>query len=637
MRNNLLSSVVTLSLFYWIVAFLVFNLKGPEHVLGMLANLPSWMQPDVPHLSPHYEKKWYDAFRAGDMQWALIKAWSYPVLLAWGAALFMGSFLAVCLSKMKVLQRKYRLRSKHQYRGMSVTMGVVAEPERLPQKPVNLKLKGIKLSKAEKAVLRDVLGILNAHPKAYVGPAHGEKTLYQHTLGVVNKVLQQKNVTPSMVIAAAAHDMGKITSYRQNKSKQWVRFRWHAQESARILSTLPSWQALDLEQREMIRLAVKYEHAPYRVPGVRMSIPKGAGVDAVAFAEKRLEHAHPLFDKPAFRDGVLEILQALQKADGAQTKEEKEKVLEKVNDLPSACLDAFLQAMPNFSFYEQGVPQGYKANAWKKTTRIYLSTRNIAQLVTERFLDESLSLALSEGPQSNQVLTPFVVNLLQALDKKGWLLKEANCKTSLENGHYYGVQRVDDDYPLWDVHSGKKILKDIMVLEISDPMVLARLPSRDAPFIMCCHVPGRKKVEELDWPKGGEDGQGKKATVKRSGRRVKSQKPDLLGKAAKAAEKPQSRDDGRAEQMHSAPVRETSETPFPEQKAKPATGKREGNKNKNRGGKTGSDKASPSKAPPRPADEDKPIPMPKADVALVNQNAGSDDFEGGFEDELFDG
>jgi len=104
------------------------------------------------------------------------------------------------------------------------------------------------------------------------GPSqrHGRATLLEHVLAVRAQALsvaEHFNLPPPLVEQVAlAHDLGKLATF-QEEDGHWIRgIRHHDRMSGLLLTTIPEWQALPPENREEIRLGVRFHHAPDSLP-----------------------------------------------------------------------------------------------------------------------------------------------------------------------------------------------------------------------------------------------------------------------------------------------------------------------------------------------------------------------------------
>jgi len=99
---------------------------------------------------------------------------------------------------------------------------------------------------------------------------HGTASLAQHAVGVRQRCLElavRANLPPALVEQVAlAHDLGKLATFRPEHDT-WIRvFRHHDRMSSQILTALPGWQTLPPEEREDLRIAVRFHHNASAIP-----------------------------------------------------------------------------------------------------------------------------------------------------------------------------------------------------------------------------------------------------------------------------------------------------------------------------------------------------------------------------------
>lgn len=489
MNNSLLKSVIALVLFYGAAAVIWLWMLPPKDLLALLHQIPEFMRIEkVPEL------KGLHFLNLEPVQKLFFAAWSFQVLKGWLISAAIGILITVASIFLFLRHRKLRKRASGAWRTLGVTIGPLPVPSELKRSRMEVRLKGIKLSKDERLLLEEILGTLKAHPDAYVGAGHGAVTLYEHTMSVVEKVMDLPEFAADHVLCAAAHDMGKITSFIKGPDGSWERTKMHAQESGRILATLPAWGRLPEAQREAIRLAVKNEHSPNMVPGIDSAIPVG-DIDPTVRKSLSSDFRHPLYDRQEFRRRVINLIDALRAADGMVTAAEKKVVLSEIDDLPGFCLAAFLKALPAMPFYYTGVPPGTKGMVWQQGKRLYISEAKMRDHVMAEALSDEHHAALGGTYRGPKTIAPFTWNLLEAFKQKGWLVTKAKCyeKFHKNDDPEPGPQPVEmecrADMPLWDVLSGNKVLNGMIIIDVTDDDVLARTPQKKLGFAIGPHKP----------------------------------------------------------------------------------------------------------------------------------------------------
>lgn len=200
-------------------------------------------------------------------------------------------------------------------RGLNSTIGPLPE-SRLAIRPAPLTGDGIFSGQAwwpeykrrhpqhAKAMLA-IQSLMKAKPDLPASPVpggHGGATLIQHSLNVVHTIIEMvpgwrysghKNSKgeivfplldvslgehrfapddPMPVLAAFAHDVGKVVCYEQRDGGIVEVKKNHDTEGARLLRALPEVQALPWRDRTALLLSCEYRHKP-------MMLPEGAWID----------------------------------------------------------------------------------------------------------------------------------------------------------------------------------------------------------------------------------------------------------------------------------------------------------------------------------------------------------------------
>lgn len=159
----------------------------------------------------------------------------------------------------------------------------------------NLERKFPQHAAAAKAVLR-VMMTEPSLPASPVPGGHGGRTLIQHSIGVVESMLEEapkwvykgqfkrdgktlvvpprngphrfgKEDLGLLVLTALAHDIGKITCYKLQKNGRVIEVKPnHDTEGAKLLRRLPEVMALPLADRRALITACAYYHHPFGMP-----------------------------------------------------------------------------------------------------------------------------------------------------------------------------------------------------------------------------------------------------------------------------------------------------------------------------------------------------------------------------------
>lgn len=134
----------------------------------------------------------------------------------------------------------------------------------------------------ELSLCAEIVELLHSYEGHYAGAGHGVDLL-EHTFNVVEESV--KRCTPDFrlpLIAAFAHDMGKLITFQKDDKGEWIRKGYHSREGARILASLPSFAKLPLVEQRALILVLKYEHTFAALPNL------GGDAQATALASRVL-------------------------------------------------------------------------------------------------------------------------------------------------------------------------------------------------------------------------------------------------------------------------------------------------------------------------------------------------------------
>lgn len=441
MRPKLLKSFFIVSLFWFLATTLWWSLQKPEVNLAALQKLKE-LFPFIPANPPAGPS----ILSSLGVQMDVLLYWSLPMLVGTAISAAVGYGLVWLRAKKIADERKSRETGKGNFRGVSITVGDLPVPDKLPMDEIEIGADSgdenfARLTEREIKVLEEVLGTISAHPSAYAGD--GVSTdLLTYTVGLVTKAIQRPRSPGLCAIVAAAHQLGKITAY-QNKDGAWKLVKNLDFESARILATLDSWHALPTQDRNAVLMAVKYFSNPLKMPEVDS--------DAATYRlAKDLLFAHVEEEREAVR-------------------EEKRKVLEEKSDsLPDLILNAFIRSLPLLSFQNRGLSKGVQAVAWKHGRRIYLLEIKLRETIMPK-LPADIRGALSPEKKSGSKLQPFTVELLKALDAKGWLVRK------------YENWELNTTEAVWNIKAGKLEFKGVIIVDIPDEYK-EQLPADDSMY-----------------------------------------------------------------------------------------------------------------------------------------------------------
>lgn len=445
MRPTLLKSFLICLIFWFVATTLWWSLQRPEVNLASLSKLKALL-PFLPFEVPSSPS----ILESLSVQKRVFVYWTIPVLVAAFLSGLSGYGLAWLQAKRVDKERKGREKGSGNYRGVELTLGVLPEPRAWPCDEINLGAgdEGVlsKMTPGEKAALEQVLGVISAHPDAYAGEGVSG-SLLEYSLQVAEKALQSPRRPGLSAVVAVAHEMGKIVAYVKTPDGAWVKKKRQDVEGANILGTLPAWYALPAVDRSAVLMAVKYHSIPKSLPE-----PEG---DANA---QRL---------------ARELLSNVEESSSEVLVQEKQRTIEKAFsnptvELPEAIFSAFLQALPQLSFQNRGLPKGVAAVAWKMGARVYLLEIKLRETVSAKLAPE-IRGALTQNPGDRSRLQPFTAELLKALQTKGWLV------TKIDNA------KVDPREALWNVKAGKLDFKGVIVIDVPQEY-LSQLPSDDSMY-----------------------------------------------------------------------------------------------------------------------------------------------------------
>jgi hypothetical protein len=447
MRPTLLKSFLFALIFWFVVTTLWWSLQRPEVNLSALAQLKAFM-PFLPFDVPE------DAsiLSSISVQRQVFTYWTIPVLFCVLLSGLAGYSVLWLKARGLHQEREGRETGKGTFRGVTLTLGDLPVPNVFPRDSVDLSGPEnaaliAPLTGLEVTLLEDILGTISAHSAdAYAGEGVSS-TLEEHVSAITYQALQGKKRAGLSALVAAGHELGKITAYKKNPDGSWTAHKRQDVEGARILATLESWYALPALERNAVMMAVKYHSTP-------KFLPEPEGDVAV----------HRL---------AKELLNTSDETVAQVVVQEKQKTLDTVlststKSLSDIIFDAFLESLPSLSFQNRGLPKGVAAVAWKMGTRIYMLEIKLRETVTAKIPLEVRG-ALTPNPRDRSRLQPFTVELLKALESRGWLVKTINDVT------------LDAKDALWNVKAGKLDFKGVIVIDIPAEY-LQQLPSGDSMY-----------------------------------------------------------------------------------------------------------------------------------------------------------
>lgn len=285
------------------------------------------------------------------------------------------------------------------------------------------------LTPAERALSEELIQLLLGAPDHFAGLGHGVGLL-EHTLNVAAEAAAKCTEEFRLpLLAALAHDVGKLVTFQPDGKGGWVRKGLHSRESGRILATLPAFQELpELHQRALL-LAVKYDHAPNKMPALR------GERDASQLA--------------------LRIINALSAADKSATAAEKERHLERIQpeDLLWQDFINFLREAPVVQRGKKGAAN--QVNNPPDSPFLFIYEAPWRDEAVRR-LPPEVAAALDLTRRDPGKMAKYTRILVSRLRKEGLLVES------------FGEHTVSEENPLWDIQSGTGekavVLRGIIVL-----------------------------------------------------------------------------------------------------------------------------------------------------------------------------
>lgn len=438
MRPKLLKSFIVVVVFWFLATTLWWTLSNPQTNLDALKAVQKLMP--FLDLTVPAEAGILDSWR---VQLTVLMYWSVPILLVTGLCGSVGLGLIWSMALRKSKERTERETGSGNFRGVTLTKGVMPLPVKFPCDELDLGSDDndalARLTEKEKALLAEVLGTISAQEDAFAGDGVSV-SLLEHALTLASKALTYRRSPGLCAIVAAAHELGKLTAYTK-RGDTWVLTKNYDREASRVLATMDSWWGLPEADRTAVMLAIRYHSRPREIPDVNG--------DVASYRQARA---------------------LLEAADGAQAEalsEQKQKTLEKM-ELPDIIFAAFLQALPQLSFQSRGLPKGVQAVAWKVNTRVYMLEIKLRDTVMAK-LPPEVRGALMPNPKDRSRVQPFTLELLKALETRGWLVRR-NDETRLEVNE-----------ALWNVKAGKLEFKGVIIIDVPDEFK-AQLPKDNSMY-----------------------------------------------------------------------------------------------------------------------------------------------------------
>lgn len=448
MTSSMTTSLLRVTLFWYVLGVLILFVGSPDWAEDVYSGL--LVYPWVPSI------ELLGLGTAASVQVSLMIYWTFPVMGIWLGAMSLGFAASEGYRYIQEGHRKIRLVPTGEFWGVTVptySLGSLPPPTtpmlegarvELPnaqgrfhdKEAAHVKLEGPMLeaakalTPAERQLSEELLQLLMAQPEHFAGHGHGVGLL-EHTLNVVTEAAGR--CTPEFrlpLIAALAHDIGKLVTFKPDGNGGWRRQGLHSRESARILATLPAFQQLPELHRDALLLAVKYDHAPNKMPMLRGERDPGLL--------------------------ALRVISALSQADRSATAAEKDRNLEKIKpeDLLWQDFINFLRDAPIVQRGKKGAAN--QVNNPPDSPYLYIYEAPWRDAAIPR-LPAEVAAVLDLTRRDAGKVAKYTRILVERLRKEGLLVEQ------------HADQAVTEANPLWDIQSGTGekavVLRGILVLK----------------------------------------------------------------------------------------------------------------------------------------------------------------------------
>lgn len=490
-KKAVLPAVVTTATAWWAAFFIYEMIVYPKWVFGNLGALMA-----------HVTQTWG--------------------MILFGAVAGVGAALLLAHKRRQLMHEELAGES---LRGLTTSMGkvpiIAAEPSRAPVPPQLAQFgvpgthasawmrETMKVSPGHARLMDALLRVLNHDPRlpaTHVAGGHGGKTLLEHSLLVVQCMLEMardwqyeglKNKKgevvvglrnpaykfnshdPLLAIVALAHDIGKIECYIKDKQGKVVDTR-HAHDvvGARMIARMPEFWGIPKADRDVLTLVVAHYHHPQDLP------------------------MHE--DGRAIDDRTLAVQELLIKADKAAGKIESGTLYENTmgeTQAPAGSPEAAIKVVDGEVLYaafleiihEPGRINGKDSSVrvgQKHAGRVYFAESALRVALIRK-------LGLSSAPVLGDGRSALTVQLMEMLSERGLLVQEVEGRT-------YSHKRAMFRVAFFNSKTGK---------HLADwPAVFIVNPGADLPQIssMADHI-SRVEITRPVW--GETSARGKKGVV----------------------------------------------------------------------------------------------------------------------------
>lgn len=459
MITSLSTSLMRVTLFWYLAGCLVLFLGNPVWAEDLYTRLMRY--PWVPELDME------GISTAASVQWRLLVYWTVPMAILWFVSLTSGVLIAEVQCQLALRGQRKNLQPVGKFwgvfvpkyslgklprpttpalKGQTVSLGGAPQGKKTDSAMVELQgamKEAVKLlTPTERQLAEELLQLLLQQPDHFAGLGHGVGLL-EHTLNVVTEAASK--VTPEFrlpFLAALSHDIGKLITFQPDGKGGWKRRGLHSRESARILATLPGFQELPEMHQRALLLAVKYDHAPNKMPELR------GEREACTLA--------------------MRTISALSQADRRATAGEKERHLERLQpeDLLWKDFVDFLREAPVVQRGKKGVAN--QVNNPPDSPYLFLYEAPWRDAAVRR-LPAEVAAALDLTRRDSGKMAKYTRILVERLRKEGVLVDSYVSKDKEGNVTELAVS---DSNPLWDIQSGTGekavVLRGILVLKADE-------------------------------------------------------------------------------------------------------------------------------------------------------------------------
>ena len=442
MRTKLLKSFIIILGFWWTVTALLWSLAQPQTNLLSLQRVAALAR--YAHFGIKVPKS-ISVLNALTVQLQVLHLWTIPVLLATAFVSTLGAALVWLFAITHHKERKERIANGAPYRGINVSLGTLPIPVPFPAAEIRFRSadKALKaMSEQEQTLLKDIVGIVAAHPEAFAGEHYPAGSLLEKTMDAVKKGFTNVHRPALAAIAAAANELGKITAWSKDADGSWTRKKPERREAARLLTALPSWWALPRTDRAAVLFAVKYQEQPENIP------ENPADPSAYRLTRLLLETGN---SEPLPQSASEQI---------------KEKVYEQ-RDPDTELLETFERELAMLPFQSPGLPKHIPAVGWKKNGRAYFLENMLIDNLIPKLPTHARSVLAPSGRDKTARISPITAALLRVFQAKGWLITESD------------KDKVSPTEALWIITAGKLDFTRVIILELPADLT-ERLPARDS-------------------------------------------------------------------------------------------------------------------------------------------------------------